>query len=43
MKIFEKVGEIKNRVEDLTRKNQDFVDFRKSFYESNEHIKQNII
>ena len=34
-KIFEKLSEYKNKIDDLTRKNQQFTDFRKNFYEAN--------
>lgn len=42
-KIYEKLSEYKNKIDDLGRGRQDFVDFRKNSFEINERIKQNII
>lgn len=34
-KIFEKLSEYKSKIDDLSRKNQEFFDFRKNYYEAN--------
>ena len=42
-KIFEKLSDYKSKIDDLTRKNQEFFDFRKGYYEANERLKHNML
>lgn len=42
-KIYERLSELKNRSDDLFRKNNEFVDFRKAYLANNERTKQDII
>ena len=42
-KIFERISEIKHKTDDMVRKNNEFVEFRKSYLTNNEKIKQDII
>lgn len=42
-KIYERLSEMKHKTDDLGRKNQEFVEFRKSYLLNNEKSKQDLI
>lgn len=42
-KIYEKLSEIKNKAEELARRNNEFVEFRKGYLTHNEKAKQEMI